>query len=296
MTGVPTASLTLASAQQGAQATSSILRVYGRPITEDDQRLLRVLADQLAVAIDNQRLASEASEVAALANIDAVRTAMLRAVSHDLRTPLASIKAMISGLRDPSVDWTKAQTAEALLTVDEETDRLNRLVGNLLDASRLQIGALAVVIRATELVETVAAALQSVNAKPDAIDVDIPRDTPAVMCDPTLLERSVANIVSNALRFSPVGVPVRIEAGVVGDRVHLLIVDRGPGITAGERTKVVAPFQRLGDQRTSDGVGLGFSIAQGFVDAMSGTMTLDDTPGGGLTVTISLPAAAEASL
>ncbi|MCU1389826.1 MAG: histidine kinase [Ilumatobacteraceae bacterium] len=291
--GTPSASLTLFSTLLGAQAPEATLHAFGRPLSDDDLRLLRVLADQLGVAIDNRRLAVEAGEASALADIDAVRTALLRAVSHDLRTPLASIKAMISGLRDTSVAWTAAQLAEALLTVDEETDRLNRLVGNLLDASRLQIGALAVDLHAAMLGDVATAALQSLNIGPDQIEVCIAPDTPAVRCDPTLLERSVANIVANAIRHSPPGKPVRIESGVVGDHVHLRIVDRGPGIAASERPKVLAPFQRLGDQNTTDGVGLGLSIAQGFVDAMEGTFTLDDTPGGGLTVTISLPRALE---
>ena len=131
------------------------LEVFGRTLSIDDLRLLRVLADQLAVAVDNRRLVAEAAEAATLADIDAVRTALLRAVSHDLRTPLASIKAMISGLRDPKVQWTDDQLAEALETVDQETDRLNRLVGNLLDASRLQIGALAVDIRPIVLTDAI---------------------------------------------------------------------------------------------------------------------------------------------
>ena len=232
-------------------------------------------------------------DAAALADIDAVRTAVLRAVSHDLRTPLASIKAMISGLRDPSVSWQPEQLAEALLTVDEETDRLNRLVGNLLDASRLQIGALAVDVHPALIGDVVGAALQSLNVRTSAVETCIPAGTPAVRCDPALLERSVANIVSNAMRYSPVDRPVRIEAGVVGDVVHLRVVDRGPGIATDERARVLAPFHCLGDQHTGDGVGLGLSIAQGFVDAMSGTFTLDDTPGGGLTVTITLPRATE---
>jgi len=180
-----------------------------------------------------------------------------------------------------------------LLTVDEETDRLNRLVGNLLDASRLQIGALAVDIRAASLAEIASAAVQSVNAPATAVEIHIDVDAPAVMCDPVLLERSLANIVSNAIRYSPPGVPVRIETGVVGNEVHLRVVDRGQGISPAERTRVLAPFQRLGDQNTTAGAGLGFSIAQGFVDAMSGTLRLDETPGGGLTVTIALPKAAE---
>jgi two-component system sensor histidine kinase KdpD len=228
-----------------------------------------------------------------LADVDAVRTALLRAVSHDLRTPLASIKAMVSGLRDPAVSWTPEQIAEALLTVDEETDRLNRVVGNLLDASRLQIGALAVDVRPSQIIDTVEAAVQSVSAPSGSIVIDVANDTPAVLCDPTLLERSLANVISNAIRHSPEHEPVRIETGCVGRDVHLRVIDRGCGIPPAERAKVLAPFHRLGDQRTSAGVGLGFSIAQGFVEAMHGRLTLDDTPGGGLTVTIALPRAAD---
>ena len=258
-------------------------------LSTDDERLLRALADQLSLAIDNQILAAEANEAAALADIDAVRTAMLRAVSHDLRTPLASIKAMVSGLRDPTVAWTPDQIAEALLTVDEETDRLNRLVGNLLDASRLQIGALAINVQPTEVAEVVAAALYSANIPNERVDIDIPADLATVQCDSALLERSLANILTNAERFSPLESPVRIEAAQIGNAVHIRIVDRGPGINPGDRDLVIQPFQRLGDVPVGDGVGLGLSIANGFVTAMGGTLLLDDTPGGGLTVTVVLP-------
>ena len=288
VTGEPTVAIGLSSTQTTDPSQPTRLQVFGRSLSDDDHRLLRIMADQLSLAIDNRRLAADASEAAMLADVDAVRTALLRAVSHDLRTPLASIKAMVSGLRDPSVAWTKEQTAEALLTVDEETDRLNRLVGNLLDASRLQIGALAVSLRESSLADVVSAALQSVNAPRGSVEVHIDHDGPSVLCDPTLLERSLANVLSNALRHNPADRPVRIEAGVVGTEVHLRVVDRGTGIAPGERQRVLAPFQRLGDQHTT-GVGLGLSIAQGFVEAMHGALTLDDTPGGGLTVTISLP-------
>ena len=242
------------------------------------------------LAIENQILESEAAEAATLADVDAVRTALLRAVSHDLRTPLASIKAMISGLRDPTVAWTPEETAEALLTVDEETDRLNVLVSNLLDASRLQIGALAVDIRPAEVDEIVAAAIHSIGAPNASILVDVPEDLPAVSCDSTLLERSLANVISNALRFSPPDTPVRIEAAEVGQRVHLRVIDRGIGIKPVDRSRVTLPFQRFDDTPDGNGVGLGLSIAEGFVDAMGGALTLDDTPGGGLTVTITLAA------
>ena len=273
-------------ARHGRPAPSTL---YGGTLSPDDERLLRALADQLSLAIDNQILAAEANEAAALADIDAVRTAMLRAVSHDLRTPLASIKAMVSGLRDPTVAWTPDQIAEALLTVDEETDRLNRLVGNLLDASRLQIGTLAINVQPTEVAEVVAAALYSANIPNERVDIDIPADLATVQCDSALLERSLANILTNAERFSPLESPVRIEAAQIGNAVHIRIVDRGPGINPGDRDHVIQPFQRLGDVPVGDGVGLGLSIANGFVTAMGGTLLLDDTPGGGLTVTVVLP-------
>ena len=294
VSGSPSTSIPLTSSVQAAQGRQSTLQVFGRTPSLDDHRLLRVLADQLAVAIDNRDLVADAAEAAKLAEIDAVRTALLRAVSHDLRTPLASIKAMISGLRDPTVKWTDNQLAEALETVDQETDRLNGLVGNLLDASRLQIGTLAVDIRATVLTDTVNSALRSLNAGPDDVQIDIASDVPEVKSDPVLLERSLANVIGNALRHSPAEHSVRVEAGLIGDAVHLRIIDRGPGIPVAERDNVTKPFQRLGDQRINhDGAGLGFSIAQGFVEAMHGTFTLDDTPGGGLTVTITLPKAGE---
>jgi two-component system sensor histidine kinase KdpD len=293
VSGIPTSSMPLSSVLQGSQGPHAMLQVFGRSLSIDDHRLLRVLADQLSVAIESQRLVAEAVEAAALADIDAVRTALLRSVSHDLRTPLASIKAMVSGLRDPAMQWTGDQLAEALETVDEETDRMNRLVGNLLDASRLQVGGLTVEIHPTVLIESVKSALQSLNVRSGDVQIDIPPTVPAVMSDPILLERSLANVIGNALHHTPPGQRVRIEAGRVGDSVHLRIVDRGPGVPAADRARVTTFLQRLGDEQTHDGVGLGFSIAQGFVDAMNGTFTLDDTPGGGLTVTISLPTAAD---
>ena len=284
---LPTATLALPKNDLGGDAHT--LQVFGRPLSPDDQRLLRVLADQLAFALDNQRLKAEAGSAAALADIDAMRTALLRAVSHDLRTPIASIKAMISGVRDPTVTWTPSQLDEAHVTIEEETDRLNTLIGNLLDASRLQIGALAINFGAVNLADVAAAALHSLNVERDAVELAIPADLPTVWCDATLLERSIANIVANALRHTPADVPVRLEAGVVGTSIHTRVIDRGAGIATEKRALVFAPFQRLGDQSTTNGVGLGLAITQGFVEAMHGRIALDDTPGGGLTVTIDLP-------
>jgi two-component system sensor histidine kinase KdpD len=293
VTGSPTASMPLTTSLQGIAGLQATLQVFGRPLSIDDHALLRVLADQLAIAIESQRLMAEAAEAASLADIDALRTALLRSVSHDLRTPLASIKAMISGLRDPEVHWTPDQLGEALKTVDEETDRLNRLVGNLLDASRLQFGALAIETRPTVVIDTVKSALQSLKIRPEAVQLDIPLSVPTVMSDPDLLERSLANVIGNAVRHNPPDQSVRIEAAPVGDSVHVRVIDRGPGVPAADRARVTTPLQRLGDDQTNDGIGLGLSIARGFVDAMEGALSLDDTPGGGLTVTITLPKSPE---
>ena len=232
------------------------------------------------------------AEADKLAEVDAVRTALLRAVSHDLRTPLASIKAMISGLRDPAVEWKPDQIDEAHATIEEETDRLNRLVGNLLDASRLQIGALAVELRPTSVDAVVGSVARLLDVPSDSLDIKpIPADF-LVVADATLLERSLDNVVRNALRHAPTGTPVTIDAGCVNGACHIRVIDRGPGVALADRTRVVQPFQRLDDTGT-EGAGLGLAIAQGFVDAMHGTFTLDDTPGGGLTVTMTLPLATD---
>jgi two-component system sensor histidine kinase KdpD len=276
------------------------LELSGRALTADDRRMIGILGDQLVIAIDTQVLASEAAHATALSEVDAVRTALLRAVSHDLRTPLAAIKAMVSGVLDPSAEWTDEQLHEALVAVDQETDRLNRLVGNLLDASRLQIGALAIQPHPSVPASIVTAALQSLGADADRVVVDLDPALPEVYVDPALLERSLANVISNAVRYSHdvvvVGADdarglVRVTGGVVDDRLHLSVIDRGPGIPVSERTKVMAPFQRLGDTNTSDGVGLGLSITRGFLEAMHGSLRLEDTPGGGLTATLVLPLA-----
>ena len=217
-------------------------------------------------------------------------------MSHDLRAPLANIKAAVTSLLSSEVDWDQATTREFLQSVDGETDRLNRLVGNLLDMSRLQAGALNLHLGPVALEDVVATALASLTA-PTALDekavvVDLPVSVPLVQADPDLLERAVANVLSNAARFSPAGEPVHVDATVDGDGlVHLRVADYGPGIDEELREWVLRPFQRLGDHANGTGVGLGLAVATGFVRVMGGTLSLGDTAGRGLTVDIALPAA-----
>ena len=269
---------------------STVLVVRGPELAAEDQRVLRTFLSQLALAVQRGRLQAEAAEAAHLADANALRTALLQAVSHDLRTPLATIKASATSLLQSDVTWDAAQRQEFVRAIDTQADRLNRVVGNLLDMSRLQAGVIHAVNRPVYLEDVVAQALASL-ADTDDIEVAVPETIPAVEADPALLERVVANVVANAVAWSPAGVPARVEAGEVGGRVHLRVIDRGPGIAAEDRAKVFEPFQRLGDRSSLAGVGLGLAVSRGFVQAVGGDLRLDDTPGGGLTVVIDLPEA-----
>jgi two-component system sensor histidine kinase KdpD len=267
------------------------LVLVGPPLSPDDRHVLRSHIDQLATARRERAIEQEAAQMKLARKADELRTALLQAVSHDLRTPLANIKASISSLLSSEINWDDEQRHEFLETVDTETDRLNHLVDNLLDMSRLQGGAVTLHCVAVLVDDVVANALASLSEVPDTVTVSIPENLPMVNADPELLERAVANVVGNAIAWSPDGSPIRVEASPLGARVHLRIVDRGPGIAAAARVAAVQPFQRLGDQATrsgGNGVGLGLAVATGFVTAMGGELLLEDTPGGGLTVSIDL--------
>ena len=267
------------------------LALTGRPLRASDRRVLGAFAAYAAVALEQQRLAAEAEAAKPIAAADRMRTALLTAVSHDLRSPLASAKAAITSLRSPDMHWDAADTAELLATADESLDRLTRLVGNLLDMSRLQAGALSLFPRAAGLDDVVALALDALGPTARDITVEIPELLPAVRADPAILERVVVNLAENALRYSPAGKPPLIAASSLGDRVELRVVDRGSGIADGDKEQMFVPFQRLGDTDNTTGVGLGLALSRGLTEAMGGTLTAEDTPGGGLTMTVSLPAA-----
>jgi len=228
---------------------------------------------------------------------------LLTAISHDLRTPLASIKACVTGLLSNDVDWEPDAVRSFYETIDTETDRLAHLVANLLDMSRLQTGVLHPALRPVSIEEVIFAALSSLSGDTSNIHTDVPETLPAVLVDPPLMERALANLIANARAWSPAGVPVRVDAGIGGnsrdgtghavDHLDVRIIDRGPGIPPDRRDEVFAPFQRLGDASTTspNGVGLGLAVARGFVEAMDGEITLEDTPGGGLTAIVSVATA-----
>ncbi|MFD8014849.1 sensor histidine kinase, partial [Streptomyces sp. NPDC059762] len=224
-----------------------------------------------------------------LAEGNKIRTSLLAAVSHDLRTPLAGIKASVSSLRSDDVEWSEEDRAELLEGIEAGADRLAHLVGNLLDMSRLETGTVTAVIRETDLDEVVPMALLGVPE--DSVALDIPETLPMVAVDRGLLERAVANIVENAVKYSPPGAPVLVAASTAADRVELRVVDRGPGVPDEAKDRIFGAFQRYGDAPRGEGVGLGLAVARGFVESMGGTVVAEDTPGGGLTMTIGLPRA-----
>ncbi|WP_329559118.1 ATP-binding protein [Streptomyces uncialis] len=266
------------------------LALSGRVLPAEDRRVLAAFAAQAAVVLDRQRLQQEAERARTLAEGNRIRTALLAAVSHDLRTPLAAIKAAVSSLRSDDVAWSDDDEAELLAAIEEGADRLDNLVGNLLDMSRLQTGTVQPLIREIDLDEVVPMALGGVPE--DSVGLDIPESLPMVRVDPGLLERAVANIVENAVKYSPEGQRVLVAASTLGDRVELRVVDRGPGVPDDAKDRIFEPFQRYGDAPRGAGVGLGLAVARGFAEAMSGTLAAEDTPGGGLTMVLTLTAAA----
>ena len=270
-----------------------VLALRGRPLPATDRRVLGAFAAYAAAALEQGRLAAAAEAARPIAEADRVRTALLAAVSHDLRTPLASAKAAVTSLRSKDIEWTIEDRDELLATADESLDKLARLVDNLLDMSRLQAGALAVFPRPADLAEIVARSLDDLGPAGRSVTVNIPEHLPEVAVDPGILERVIANLTANALRYSPADIPPTLTGSTLRDRVELRIIDRGPGIPEGNRDQMFVPFQRLGDTDNTTGVGLGLALSRGLTEAMGGTLEPDDTPGGGLTMTLSLPAVAD---
>jgi two-component system sensor histidine kinase KdpD len=267
------------------------LAATGRPLAARDRRVLGAVAAQAAALLEQQRLAEQAAAARPALEADRMRSALLAAVGHDLRTPLAAAKAAITSIRTDDVTLTAGEQAELLEAADTSLDRLSRLVSDLLDMSRLQAGALSVLPGRTALAALIPAVLEHLGLDRGAVSVSMPETLPMVCTDAVLLERVLANLLANAVRFSPPGRPPAITGSALGDRVELRVVDHGPGIPTDDRTRVFAPFQRLGDHDNSTGVGLGLAVARGLTEALGGTLEPDDTPGGGLTMVVSLPTA-----
>ncbi|MGN6189668.1 MAG: sensor histidine kinase [Conexibacter sp.] len=269
------------------------MRLVGRgpALFAEDQRVLAAFAGAAQTAYEGRRLGEQARQAESLASVDRQRTALLAAVGHDLRTPLAGIKAAVSSLRQTDVDWSEEERDTLLATIEESADRLAAVVGNLLDASRLEAGALSAHPEPVALAEVVGAAILAVPEAASHVQVEVPDDLPLVLADRGLLERVLVNLLDNALRHGASAQPVEIRAFVGGESAKLELADHGPGVSREQRERLFEPFGRL-DDRGSAGVGLGLTVARGFLEAMGGAMVADATPGGGLTMRLRMPLAA----
>jgi two-component system, OmpR family, sensor histidine kinase KdpD len=266
-----------------------VLVLSGRTLPADDRRILTAFANQAATLLETQRLASAAAQVGPLTEVDRTRTALLAAVGHDLRRPLASAKTAVSALRGADIRWSAEDTAELLATTEESLDQLARLVDNLLDLSRLQAGVIIARPRPTGLDDVVTVALADLGPEAREVRIDLPEALPDVLADPELLERVLANLLSNAIRHSPAGAPPAVRASGHAGRLELRVVDTGPGVPGPDRERIFTAFQRLGDTDNATGLGLGLALSRGLTEAMGGTLLAEDTPGGGLTMTVTLP-------
>ena len=269
------------------------LALRGHTLEAADQRIAQAFAMHAAAALERERLERQAEAVQRLTDTDKLRTALLAAVSHDLRTPLASTRVAVSSLRSTGDLFTAEERDELLESAETSLTRLTSLVDNLLDMSRLQAGVLGANPVPVALDDAVPWALDEIGDAAAAVRLDVAPDLPEVLADPGLLQRILVNVVANALRFSPEGVPPLVIAGRHGDLVELRVVDRGPGVPDEDRELMFTPFQRLGDRDNTSGVGLGLALSRGLAEAMGGTLVPEATPGGGLTMVLALPQAGD---
>ena len=264
------------------------LVVRGPELFAADREVLASFAEAAAGALHGRRLAERAAEAARLEAADRMRTTLLAGVGHDLRTPLAAVKAAVSSLRQEDVAWTPEESAELLATIEAGADRLQHLVGNLLDASRLQAGVVSTSLQRVRLEELVGRALLDLGSL-DRVDLDVPEDLPDVVADVGLAERVLVNLLENAFRHG--GGRVTVRGMLLGERVACDVVDTGPGVPPEARDQLFVPFARLEGDRGAPGLGLGLAVARGFAEAMGGELTPVGTPGGGLTMRLTLPLA-----
>jgi two-component system sensor histidine kinase KdpD len=269
------------------------LVLCGSVIEADERRLVSAFATHAAAILSRDELVRQARAATGLAKDNRTRTALLAAVSHDLRTPLASIKAAVSSLRQHDITWSKTDEADLLESIEDSADRLDAMVGNLLDMSRLQTGTVKVHTQNLHLMDVLTSAISLLGDQGRRVRTRFPDDHPLFRADAGLLDRVLANVLENALRHTPGRQEVVVSGSVLGQRVQLRVVDRGIGVPDSAKEQIFAPFQRFGDSGHGEGVGLGLAVARGLTEAMDGALTAEDTPGGGLTIVIDLPLATD---
>lgn len=265
------------------------LVLCGSVIEADEGRLVTAFAAHASAILSREELVRQARVANSLAKDSRTRTALLAGVSHDLRTPLASIKAAVSSLRQDDVAWSPADEAELLESIEESADRLNAMVGNLLDMSRLQTGSVTAHIQDMHLLDVLNSAISALGEQGRRVRIWFPGDLPLFRADAGLLDRVLSNVLENAVRHSPGRQEIVVNGSVIGDRLQIRVVDRGSGVPDNAKEEIFAPFRRFGDTSRGEGVGLGLAVARGLTEAMDGTLSAEDTPGGGLTIVTDLP-------
>ncbi len=260
---------------------------FDRSLTSVQLRLLEICANQAAMALHRIDLIERARRSKTFEEADRLKTALLHAVSHDLRTPITIIKTSAHNLRTLHESLPEAEQVEMLESVESEADELDKLVGNLLDLSRLRAGALTLNIQLNDLEEVTgdAAARVFQRTGQERIKIAFPDNMPLVPFDYGLILQTVSNLVENALRYEPTDTRIEIAGAVYADEARLAVANHGPNISPQERSQIMEPFYTGKDGH----IGLGLPIAKGIVEAHHGKLWLDDTPGGGATFTFSLP-------
>ncbi|MCC7023409.1 MAG: DUF4118 domain-containing protein [Thermomicrobiales bacterium] len=277
-----------------ANRVVGVLEVIGRPgagaFHADDERLLMTFVGQAALAIERARLSDDAAQAAALAASDELKTALLAAVSHDLRTPLASIKAAATSLLDESVAWDAESRRELLSAIDEETDRLTLMVGNLLDLSRIEGGALRPRLDWYDLDEVIADVVQRMARRTSShpLRVSLEPDLPLLQFDYVEIAQVLVNLIENAITHTPTGTPIEIAARRQADAVEVAVHDAGPGIPPWAQARIFERFYR-GEPGSGAGSGIGLAICKGLVEAHGGRIGVESQPGAGTTFRFTLP-------
>jgi two-component system sensor histidine kinase KdpD len=283
---------------QPLKTTRGVVGVLGvkpidpaRHLTRDQLRTLDAFVNQIGLAIERASLAEQARQAEMLEITDKLQTALLNSISHDLRTPLVSITGALSSLADDQITLDASARRSLIETAVEEADRLNRLVGNLLDMTRLESGAMRFKKEALDIQDVVGSALEELGSRlgDRAINIDIPSELPLIQLDFVLVERVLVNVIDNALKYSPADKPIEIKAHAAGAFLEIEVADRGTGIPPEDLTRIFDKFYRVQRPDNVSGTGLGLSISKGILQAQGGFIAAENRAGGGTIITISLP-------
>jgi two-component system sensor histidine kinase KdpD len=262
-----------------------------RSFVHQELHLLEAFTSQAALAVERARLAEQARQAELLKITDKLQTALLNSISHDLRTPLVSITGALSSLADDELALDDAARRSLIETAGEEADRLNRLVGNLLDMTRLEAGAMRINREACDIQDVIGSALEELGSRLEnrTVSVEVPDELPLVEMDFVLVERVLVNVIDNALKYSPADTAIEIRAHAAGAFIEVDVADRGLGIPPEDLKRIFDKFYRVQRPDNVSGTGLGLSICKGIVQAHGGFIAAENRPEGGTIVTISLP-------